>query len=464
VALNARAILPGLWAAWYNNNPGIVKLFCAYSNAWVADAARKSNGKPAHLIPSAVAFANDRIGGNSKEWYDPHLGYDYYQWDHIGHVCELQNHLLGMYDITHNSNFLKPVNDYATLMEDAQKQNNSLQNGKPGSLNWAKNLLITGGAEHDINNNPMGKVFSMAKKITGNNKYNRLIAKYAEPYNQYLVTRDRKKIEKGFNEILSNLRYNFPLLTNEVKFTDRVYIPGSNLLADMYTGHFGAGYEYPSLVATWKNTGPDVAVFVQGGDKKSADISLYNFGKEKTVQMLTWQLEPGLYSIKEGVDSNDDGRIDELLSDKKITLNERINSVDISIDSKKIIVISIRQLQSFGNLMPDMPDVALSANDIFFQNKTINHAKPVNINCTIHNIGNVTAKNILVEFLVDNKKIKDIRIAELDAPNDLVPRHTKINFNWMPAAGTHRLEIKLSIDQKEITTWNNKAFYDVTVQ
>jgi hypothetical protein len=34
----------------------------------------------------------------------------------------------------------------------------------------------------------------------------------------------------------------------------------------------------------------------------------------------------------------------------------------------------------------------------------------------------------------------------------------------MPEAGRHRIEIKLSIDQKEITTWNNKAFYDVTVQ
>jgi hypothetical protein len=114
--------------------------------------------------------------------------------------------------------------------------------------------------------------------------------------------------------------------------------------------------------------------------------------------------------------------------------------------------------------MRNMPDVALTANDISLPGKTINHSQSVDINCTIHNIGNVTAKNILVEFLVDNKKIKDTRIPQLEAPNDLVPRHTKINFNWMPEAGRHRIEIKLSIDQKEITTWNNKAIYDVTVQ
>jgi hypothetical protein len=38
----------------------------------------------------------------------------------------------------------------------------------------------------------------------------------------------------------------------------------------MYTGHFGAGYEYPGMVASWKNTGPDIAVFVRYGDRKSA--------------------------------------------------------------------------------------------------------------------------------------------------------------------------------------------------
>ena len=71
---------------------------------------------------------------------------------------------------------------------------------------------------------------------------------------------------------------------------------------------------------------------------------------------------------------------------------------------------------------------------------------------------------MLVEFFVDDKKIKEARISQLEAPNDLVPRRTKITFNWMPEAGRHRIEIKLSIDQKEITTWNNKAFRDVTVQ
>ncbi|MEO7046711.1 MAG: CARDB domain-containing protein [Ferruginibacter sp.] len=460
VALNARAILPGLWAGWYDKNPTIIKLFSAYSNAWVADAEREGNGKPAGLIPSTVAFDGDRIGGNSNEWWDAHLSYDYYLWDHVGHVCELQYHLLGMYDITKNTNFLKTINTYAALMIEADKEKDQIKNAKPGSLNWAKYLLISGGIDHEVNDNPMGKAYSMAQKITGSNKYDQLIAKYAEPYNRYQITHDSEEITKGFEEILGSLRYNFPMLTSEVKFTDRVYMPGSNLLTDMYTGHFGAGYEYPSLVATWKNTGPDVSVFVNSGDKKSADISLYNFEKEKTVQMLTWRLEPGLYSVKEGIDTNDDGVIDELLSDKKVELHERVNTIDLAINSKKIIVVSIRQINAFGELPANMPDVAIATNDISLSDTKSSPGDSLKVNCTIHNIGNIKAKNILVEFLIDNKKIREAHIPELDAPNDLTPKHKKISFNWLSQPGIHRLEIKLAIDQKEITTWNNDAFYD----
>ncbi|CAN5778239.1 hypothetical protein BH11BAC3_BH11BAC3_36410 [soil metagenome] len=463
VALNARAILPGLWAAWYSRNPTIIKLFSKYCDAWVADAAREDNGKPAGLIPSAVAFNADRIGGNSREWYQPQLSYDYYQWDHIGHVCELQYHLLGMYDITHNNNFLKTVNRYAALMTGAGKDIDLLKNANPGTLNWAKYLLIGGGIDHEVNDNPMGKAFSMAQRITGSNRYDQLISKYAEPYNRSQITGNREEIINGFKEILGGLRYNFPMLTSEVKFTDRVYMPGSNLLTDMYTGHFGAGYEYPSLVATWKNTGPDVSVFVQNGNSKSADISLFNFGKEKTVEMFTWQLEPGMYSVKEGIDKDDDGKIDELLSDKKIELYERVNTIDLQLQSQKLIVVSIRQVKPFAALTYNKPDVGLSNADITLSDTTVAQAHLLNINCTIHNIGNATAENILVEFLVDGKKAGEANIPKLEAPNDLVPKLKKLSFSWKAQSGKHRLGIKLTINQKEITTWNNEAFYEVTV-
>ncbi len=96
VPLNARALLPGLWTAWYRTIESIhIKLFTEWSNAWRKrmQPARR-DGKPAGVFPAAVHFSDDGFG---DKWYDPQLMYDYYNWDHLGHVSELYYHLSGMY-------------------------------------------------------------------------------------------------------------------------------------------------------------------------------------------------------------------------------------------------------------------------------------------------------------------------------------------------------------------------------
>ncbi|RYZ38731.1 MAG: hypothetical protein EOP49_30790, partial [Sphingobacteriales bacterium] len=149
VAMNARALLPGLWAAWYNENPSIVQLFKEWSSSWIADAKRADNGKPAGVLPSAVGFSADRIGGDSPTWYDPKLTYDYYNWDHLGHVNELQYHLMGMYAITRDPQYLQTVNFYNDLIQAARKEKQLTTAVDPGGIDWVKQQLLSGGADHD---------------------------------------------------------------------------------------------------------------------------------------------------------------------------------------------------------------------------------------------------------------------------------------------------------------------------
>jgi rhamnogalacturonyl hydrolase YesR len=460
VALNARAVLPGLWAAWYNHNPSILRSFSEWGRSWVADAARTDNGKPAGILPSAVEFGTDHIGGGEGEWYDAHLSYDYYRWDHLGHVGELHDQLLGMFAITGDSLFLQPVESYARLMraaeKDIAKQKDSavLKTGVPGSLDWVKYQLLTGGEDHDSGVNPMGRVFAMAGSITHSAVYDDLIAKFGEPYDRYRVTKDRREIEQGFGELLTSLSYNFPMLTSEVKFTDRVYIPGSNLLVGLCTGHFGAGYEYPSLVATWKNTGPDVAIFVHGGDRQSASVSLYDFGKGKKVSMRTWQLEPGLYVVRKGLDSNDDEKIDKWLSTDTLQLTERVNDIAIDLPSRKTILVSVRRLRSYGPVSVQLPDLAVNERDIFLSDRDHRGAT---VSCRVHNIGSRAASAVVVELLADDQLVDSTVIPVIDAPNDLVPRTAVVHFRWKPATGYHRLKIRVHCGQKEITRLNNAA-------
>src|SRR5690606_17521575 len=123
--------------------------------------------------------------------------------------------------------------------------------------------------------------------------------------------------------------------------------PGSSILSGMYNGHFGSGYEYPALLVSWKNTGTDIAVLVRNGDHRKLEVLLYNSGQEKTVTMKTWQLEPGKYRIRKGFDQNDDDRIDDLLSEEIIDLQNRVNEIEIRIPSRALIIFSVEQIKSY---------------------------------------------------------------------------------------------------------------------
>lgn len=456
VAMNARALLPGLWAAWYSRNPALLHLLEDWGQAWIADASRAANGKPAGVIPSAVAFDGDRIGGHGAHWYDPELTYTYYNWDHLGHVNELQYMLTGLYALTQKQLFLQTVNFNAALMQKPLLQKDS---ATPGSLPWVQQQLRSGGLDHAAGVNPMGKLFAMAKQLSGSSRYDTLLGKYGAAYNRYTLYHNKQLLEQGLQQMLDGLRYNFPLLTTEAKFTDRVYIPDNTLLGGMYLGHFGAGYEYPSLLVSWKNTGPDAAVLVQGGNNRSLRASIYNFGRQRSIQMRTWQLEPGVYKISTGFSKNDDDRIHEILTTDIITITERVKDVTLTLPGTQLLVITVEQLQAYHSSGGPRPDLALTAKDITIQ-PGVQPGTYV-VQAAIHNVGNITASNVNVHVNIlqpDGHILKDsATIPQLEAPDDLQPRIKKILFRVKLPAGKHFVKVRIECGTPEITLLNNEA-------
>ncbi len=462
VAMNARALLPGLWAAWYNKSPSIIQLFEEWCKSWIADAGRSDNGKPAGVLPSAVGFATDRIGGDGPRWFDPSLTYSYYNWDHLAHVNELQYHLMGMYALTGNKYYLQTVNFYNGLMTKARNEKIIADTVLRGSIDWVKQQLLSGGSENDPAQNPMGKVFAMAKQVTSATIYDSLVNAYGQPYNQYSINNNEEFIERGLEKILQTLRYNLPLLTSEVKFTDRVYIPGINLLTGMYTGHFGAGYEYPALIASWKNTGKDVAVLIRGGSNKTVFASVYNFGQEKRVSMRTWQLQPGQYRVRMGIDQNEDGSVDRSWSDTIVTIKERVSDIPLKLPARELILLSVEQLR-VGVIHNTLNvDLAITAREISIAKQENGE---IEVSAVIHNIGNLSARNSKVVLTVDGQLRESLVIPSLEAPNDLRPRLKQVIFKMKPMQRKmHTMNVTVSCDQPEITTLNNTVSFEIDTE
>jgi len=398
-----------------------------------------------------VAFQEDRIGGHSPQWYNPQLTYTYYNWDHLGHVNELQYLLAGLYALTQKQTFLQTINTNARLMTQPLHEKDTTT----GSLYWVQQQLLSGGIDHAAGSNPMGKLFAMARQLSNSGRYDTLVDQYGAHYNRYTLHHDKKVIVQGLEEMLNSLRYNFPLLTSEVKFTDRVYIPNNSLLSGMYLGHFGAGYEYPSLLASWKNTGKDVAILVNGGDQHFLQAALYNFGQERSVQLRTWQLQPGRYCVSTGLDKNGDDSMDEVLSTDTISITERVKDVSFTLPGKQLLIVTVKQLQAYPGSIAPKADPGLTAKDIVIKPGAGNNMYVVQI--TLHNIGNAAAENSRVKFYVDEVVKDSTVITLLEAPDDMKARTQQILFQWKAPAGKHLVRIKIEGEQPEITKLNNEA-------
>ncbi|WEK34183.1 MAG: hypothetical protein P0Y53_16975 [Candidatus Pseudobacter hemicellulosilyticus] len=443
VPLNARAARAGIWASWYNRDSSLLRLLEEWGRSWVQDAARTDNQKPAGILPAAVSFHKETLGGYGTHWYDPQLPYDYYSFSSIGHISELQYQLLALYAHTQDPFYLQPLDTVAAYL---RRHTMSDQQAPAGSTEWVRQLLAGPGSSAN------GKLFSLAKQLTGSTQYDALIAQHGQPYNKFRLHGNRQELMAGLEQVLESLRYNWPLLTSEVKFTDRVYVPGSQLLTGMYTGHFGNGYEYPGLTATWQHTGKDMAILVQDGNTRSASISFFNFGAARTVQLQSWQLSPGLYSIQTGYDTNDDGQIDQPIAETRQTLAERVNRIPLHIPEGKTVVVNIRQLQQGAELPVSAPDLALSSLTLY---KGGLFSGSYKVQCQLHNIGNIAATGIRIQLWIDGKMVEEQQPALLHAPRNLQPSQQAIQFKYS-IAGEEKIQVKVSCVEKEITSFNNE--------
>ena len=98
VALNGRAAKPGIWVLWYNRHPAVEEVLGQWCRAWVEDAFRTDNGKPAGFVPGSVRFEDDRIGGFADAWWQTR-GY-FSDFESVGYTDELYHNMLAKFAIT----------------------------------------------------------------------------------------------------------------------------------------------------------------------------------------------------------------------------------------------------------------------------------------------------------------------------------------------------------------------------
>jgi len=440
VPMNARATLTGLWATWYNHNPQLLRLFKEWGYAWADAAARTDKDKPKWIFPSAVRFDNDELGGYSDNWYHPNLGWDYYQWEHIGGSEEMYYQMLGMFHITGDSMLLSPYMKMLDLTHRYFKQNHQSA-GEMGSESWAVHHLLS---EPDL----LGYALNL-----GLYDHTDMIEAMGSPYTQFLIRQKLESINQGLAYVLSSLRYNLPLFTTEVKFTDRVYVPGHDLLSGMYTGHVGSGFEFPFLHVSWENTGKDVGILVGKCDDEKVTVTLHNFLDQKTIGMHVWRLKNGLYQVKLR-----NGKDQTIVSTFTQDIQERGQLIEFDLPEKGTYEITVELLEPRENNLFPRGDLALGK---------IVHKKnhdEVDVYVDLHNIGNQSVEDVKIELIADGEIFAEQYVDSIEAPNDLKPVKQAISFRGLsPNQIRKPMFVQVSTQKaKEITYLNNRKVVDLS--
>ncbi len=455
VPMNARAAAPGRWLCWYNNNPTVTNFLSEWARSWVEDTERIGKGKPEGVVPAAVAFPSDEIGGYSDNWYRPNLYWDYYNWESgaTNHLCD---QLLATYDVTGDPRLLYPVEKGLEMAQEYWR--NPVQDAKEGSRDWAAQVL---------HNTGVARYGGALRTFTRTTRFDDYLKEHGTAYTRFLLTDDKSHLVEALEDSINSTRYNFPMLTSEVKFTDRVAVRGADELLAMYTGAHMHAPQYPSYAVTWSGTTRNFAALVLKATTNFMKVLVYNFEpSERTVTMRLWKLEPGTYRVRVGSDRDGDGEYDLNATEKTVAIRERGAAIDTTLASRTQSLIEITQTEKGAPRPNHLPDLALTEADVIIQPAEPRAGETAVLRVAVHNIGSAPARNVAVALAENNERIDEQVIENLDPPNDLEPKIETVTLTWNPSiARTHRFTVTLDPEDaiEEITKVNNSVYIEVRV-
>jgi len=212
---------------------------------------------------------------------------------------------------------------------------------------------------------------------------------------------------------------------------------------------------YPhSIAVSWEGSeNPDLARLVSYADEKTLKVNLYNFStKAAEITMRVWRLEKGRYEIVMGPDRKDDGTIDGKETWKRTETLRRFSTVPLEIPPQQNMALCVTQVES----LPEenaLPDLAIDKGDL----RTVGEDT---LEATVHNIGAVPARNVLVEVIRPNgKMVASQTIEEIGTPTtDFAAKKLAVTFRGLSSPEKLGIRLDPKNDIAEIFEENNTVF------
>ena len=294
LAMNTRATKAVRYYAALRNDPAVDALLLDWSRTWAAAAARTDKGKPAGLFPASLRFPDAAFNGDEPTWHQANMFWSYFNWRGDG---MLYDQLLHAWTRSGDAALLAPMR--ATLALLASWTDPDKRAAAPvGSAGWAAARLW---ARADF-----WSVVAQWRLETGDASFDDFLRVHGTPFLRWRLSGDASHLAAGITAgMLDHLRYNTPMRTTEVLFTDRIHVArdvgncdATDLVVAMLTGNHAPEAASPYYHVAWDGAPPEFTALVSAAGPREFAAEIFSHRKDNVpVAPRFFRLTPGRYRV-----------------------------------------------------------------------------------------------------------------------------------------------------------------------
>jgi len=296
------------------------------------------------------------------------------------------------------------------------------------------------------------QVFKAAYDITGDKKYLPFIRRRGGGNHSF----NKDSLAARYAERVKDMGAREYVNTVGTVWIDRIVANDNDLQTDRLGGVAltRINNTYPENYVSWKIAKPatyeSLAVYVTDANAQAINVIAYNLEQRPvSADMGVWKIKPGKWKITQGLDNNEDGKIDGSPTIRLIDL-ERGQSVKFNFAARKNTIIKLEMVQAAKTDYKDRTDIGIAPTDVKVTDNQLN--------VRVYNVSSVNSPQ--TTLLIRNaagQPVKTVTVPAIPAPLDLTPKYADITVAIPAGTDVSAGSVQLDPERKliQITRLND---------
>ena len=400
----------------YNGSPEPRKYLTELADGLLAHRKADENGR--YSLPSAIRFVDDKEAVSTRGFSPWHMFWGPWKW-------------------TGDRKYLDPI----------------LDNGAVSALTVNPNVLDLLDLRKEVSArllNTGGNTPGAGGRAGRNGGF----GGGGNAHTLWQLTGDKSNLERLYATQIEECDLLDYIDTEGSLWIDRVGVPYTDLQRARLGGAaLVRNSLYPGHTISWKFAAPandqSVAILVPDATTSSFKVIAYNLEATPVHATMTgWNIDPGVWEITQGVDTNNDDVADGAVATSTAVF-ERTKSVELTFPPRATTVLTFK-LKTPGTPYWQRPDLGIDPQDVTARGREV-HVK-------VHSIGSVAAPATTIAVRdASGHILATAPVPALAAPVDLLPKIAEVSLTLPAGTSTAGLSVELDPDHalNEITTRNN---------